>query len=132
MPAGLRLLSDLTTRQAGYKLKWSSLYQTLYSVRKNTLERNTGDIQMSKRIRTRIDLSVIMLTALIDDDYQVLNSFLEPPYDETQLKRSLTSNIDKNYMFKSITQYLELTISGLILAQRLYAYLVNYDQLQQH
>ena len=73
-----------------------------------------------------------MLTALIDDDYQVLNSFLEPPYDETQLKRSLTSNIDKNYMFKSITQYLDLTISGLILAQRLYAYLVNYDQLQQH
>ena len=86
---------------------------------------------MSKRIQTRADISVIMLTALIDDDYQSLNGFLEP-YDETQLKRSLTSNIDKNYMFKSITQYLDLTISGLILAQRLYAYLVNNDQLQQH
>ncbi|TGE72360.1 hypothetical protein [Weissella confusa] len=86
---------------------------------------------MSKRIQTRADVSVIMLTALIDDDYQSLNGFLEP-YDETQLKRSLTSNIDKNYMFKSITQYLDLTISGLILAQRLYAYLVNNDQLQQH
>lgn len=86
---------------------------------------------MSKRIQSRADLSIVILTALIDDDFQMLNRFLEP-YDETQLKRSLTSNIDKNYMFKSITQYLDLTISGLILAQRLYAYLVNNDQLQQH
>lgn len=81
---------------------------------------------MSKRIQTRADVSVIMLTALIDDDYQMLDGFLEP-FDEKQLKRALMSNIDKNYMFKSITQYLDLTISGLILAQRLYAYL----QLQQ-
>lgn len=85
---------------------------------------------MSKRIQTRANTAVVIFTALIDDDFQMLNSFLEP-YDETQLKRSLTSNIDKNYMFKSITQYLDLTISGLILAQRLYAYLVNNDQLQQ-
>lgn len=86
---------------------------------------------MSKRIQSRADLSIVILTALIDDDFQMLNIFLEPYY-ETQLKRSLTSNIDKNYMFKSITQYLDLTISGLILAQRLYAYLVNNDQLKQH
>lgn len=85
----------------------------------------------TKKIQTRADVSVIMLTALIDNDYDLLNSFLEP-YDETQLKRSLTSNIDKSYMFKSITQYLDLTISGLVLAQRLYAYLVNENQLQQH
>ena len=72
-----------------------------------------------------------MLTAIIDDDYDLLNNFLEP-YNELQLKRSLTNNINRDYMFKTITEYLNLTISGLILAQRLYAYLVNNDQLQQH
>lgn len=130
MPAGLRLLIALNTLEAGYKLKWASLYQILYSVRKKHARKTRGDIQMSKRIQTRANTAVVIFTALIDDDFQMLNSFLEP-YDETQLKRSLTSNIDKNYMFKSITQYLDLTISGLILAQRLYAYLVNNDQLQQ-
>lgn len=84
-----------------------------------------------KRIQTRADVSVIMLTAIIDDDYDLLNNFLEP-YNELQLKRSLTNNINRDYMFKTITEYLNLTISGLILAQRLYAYLVNNDQLQQH
>lgn len=86
---------------------------------------------MSKRIQTRADVSVIMLTALIDDDYQVLNSFLEP-FDETNLKRSATSSINKTYMIKSLTHYLDLRITPTQLMQRLYAYLVNANQLKQH
>lgn len=86
---------------------------------------------MSKRIQTRADVSVIMLTALIDDDYQVLNSFLEP-FDETNLKRSATGSINKTYMIKSLAHYLDLRITPTQLMQRLYAYLVNANQLQQH
>lgn len=86
---------------------------------------------MSKRIQTRADVSVIMLTALIDDDYQVLNSFLEP-FDETNLKRSATGSINKTYMIKSLMHYLDLRITPTQLMQRLYAYLVNENQLQQH
>ena len=85
---------------------------------------------MSKRIQTRADVSVIMLTALIDDDYQVLNSFLEP-FDESALQRSATGSINKTYMIKSLTHYLDLRITPVQIMQRLYAYLVNENQLQQ-
>ena len=86
---------------------------------------------MSKLIQTRADLIIVMLTALIDDDYQVLNSFLEP-FDESNLKRSATGSINKTYMIKSLTHYLDLRITPTQLMQRLYAYLVNENQLQQH
>lgn len=83
---------------------------------------------MSKQILARTKFSATLLNALITDDYQILNGLIAP-FSKQTLQRSCTGTIDKKYMILSISEYLTLTISPVILCQRLYAYLANIGAL---